>query len=80
MIGIKILPTKKIFISLSEKQIELNNWRVVENGFIQIFSLMLFYARTRLKIEWLTEAEVLTIKEAKDLFHRMTYLRGIYPF
>ena len=41
---------------------------------------MLFYARTRLKIEWLTEAEVLTIKEAKDLFHRMTYLRGIYLF
>lgn len=47
---------------------------------MQIFRLMLIYSGTRLKIEWLSKAEILDFKKAKDLFHRMAYLMGMYPF
>ena len=48
--------------------------------YLQILSLMLIYSRTSFKIELLTNVEVLHYTEAKDFFHRITHLNGMYSF
>lgn len=48
--------------------------------YLQILSLMLICSRTSFKIELLTNVEVLHYTEAKDFFHRITHLKGMYSF